>query len=77
MDKKNTGCLLLGILLGILFVLLFSSGSNGARYVPFGSGGNQILDTRTGRLYNISGDVFGNAKKWLLTVHEVGSHPDK
>ena len=70
MTKKEILSLAASFLIGVILTLLFCSNFGGARYVPYGSNGNQILDTRNGRMYNIS--EFRGGKKWLLTVHKVG-----
>ena len=67
MEKKIISGFLLGLVLGILPAFLFKLGSSEARYVPFGSQGNQILDTRNGRLFAKSAE----SKTWVLTVQNI------
>ncbi len=67
MDRKNVLRLLLAFVLGVLLTLLLTSGSGDGRYVPFGSTGERILDTRTGRVY---AEVAGK-HTWLVVMQGV------
>jgi hypothetical protein len=62
-DRKHIlGCLI-GFSLGILLTLVFVNSN--ARYIEFGSQGNEMLDSANGNLY-----VKTPAGAWLLT-HKV------
>jgi hypothetical protein len=69
MDKNGVLSLLLAFALGILLTLLLTSRFTDGRYVPFGSTGQQILDTRTGRVYARAAEK----DTWLIVVQGVGT----
>lgn len=68
MYKESFVSLLLAFSLGVLLTLLLALRFNDARYIPFGSDGNRILDTRNGRAYSRAAE----GKVWLLKVQKVG-----
>ena len=66
MDKKSLTRYLVVFGLGVLLAFLLGAGSRTGRYIPFGSPSLRILDTRTGRVYDV---VQG---KWELEIRRVG-----
>jgi hypothetical protein len=68
MNKSSVASLLLASALGVLLTLLLTSRRNDGPYVPFGPRGEQILDTRNGRVY-----APGAQGTWLVQVQKVGA----
>ncbi len=66
-NKALLASLLAAFVLGVLLTLLLAPRSGNARYVPFGQGQTQILDTRNGCVY-----AKGVKRQWVLEVKRVG-----
>ncbi len=69
MNKNGVLSLLLAFALGVLLTLLVTSRFTAGPYIPFGTTGQQILDTRNGRVY-----VQGGGKEtWHILVQGVNT----
>jgi hypothetical protein len=69
MNKSNVASLLLAFALGVLLTLLLASRFNHGPYVPLGPAGEQILDTRNGRVYAKT----AGRTTWHVFVQRVGA----
>ncbi len=71
MNRNEVLRLVLAFALGVLLTLLLTLRHTQGRYVPFGSGASQILDTRNGQVYGHS--LKDGKEAWHVFVQGVGA----